>query len=71
MIAIRKEIEAFDDFNNRELIEVENPHLLVVGRYHPNKSTERVLITANFSNKPQPLNLENLDSWTVLQQEID
>ncbi len=69
MIAIRKEIEAFADFNNRELIEVDNPHLFVFGRYHPSKPSERVLITANFSNKPQQLNLENLDSWTVFQQE--
>lgn len=69
MIAVRKEIEVFADFNNRELIEVENPHLFVFGRYHLNKPTERVLITANFSNKPQQLNLENLDSWTISQQE--
>ncbi len=63
MIAVRKEIEVFADFNNRELIEVENPHLFVFGRYHIQKPTEHVLVVANFSNKPQHLNLDDLGSW--------
>ncbi|TKB26212.1 alpha-amylase [Desulfopila sp. IMCC35006] len=63
MIAIRKEIEVFADFNNRELIEVENPHLFVFGRYHIQKPTEQVLVIANFSNQPQHLNLDDLGSW--------
>ncbi|MGB3210268.1 MAG: alpha-amylase family glycosyl hydrolase [Desulforhopalus sp.] len=63
MIAVRKEIEVFADFNNRELIEVENPHLFVFGRYHLQKPSEQVLVVANFSNKPQHLNLEDLGSW--------
>ena len=33
MIAVRKEIQVFADFNNRELIEVDNPHLFVFDRY--------------------------------------
>jgi len=69
MIAVRKEIEVFADFNNRELIEVDNPNLFVFGRYHTNMPSKRVLITANFSNKPQKLNLENLDNWGVFQHE--
>ena len=63
MIAVRKEIEVFADFNNRELLEVENPHLFVFGRYHLQKPNERVLVVANFSNKPQHLNLDELGSW--------
>ena len=63
MIAVRKEIEVFADFNNRELIEVENPHLFVFGRYHLQKPNERVLVVANFSNKPQHLNLDELGNW--------
>lgn len=63
MIAVRKEIEVFADFNNRELIEVENPHLFVFGRYHLQQPNEQVLVVGNFSNKPQHLNLENLGSW--------
>jgi amylosucrase len=65
MIAVRKEINVFADFNNRELIEVENPHLFVFGRYNLQKSSERVLVVANFSNKPQHLNLEDLGNWAT------
>ena len=63
MIAIRKEIEVFADFNNRELIEVENPYLFVFGRYHLQQSNVKVLVVANFSEKPQHLNLEDLGNW--------
>ncbi len=63
MVAVRKEIEVFADFNNRELIEVENPHLFVFGRYHLQKPNERVLVVSNFSNKPQHLNLDDLGGW--------
>ncbi len=63
MIAVRKEIEVFADFNNRELFQVENPHLFVFGRYHLQHPNEQVLVVGNFSNKPQHLNLEDLGSW--------
>jgi len=63
MIAVRKEIDVFADFNNRELIQVENPHLFVFGRYHLQRPNEQVLVAANFSNKPQHLNLEDLGTW--------
>ncbi len=63
MIAVRKEIEVFADFNNRDLIEVANPHLFVFGRYHLQKPSEQVLVVANFNHKPQHLNLEDLGSW--------
>ena len=63
MIAVRKEIEVFADFNNRELFEIENPHLFVFGRYHLTQPNEQVLVVGNFSNKPQHLNLEDLGSW--------
>ena len=63
MIAVRKEIPVFADFNNRELIEVENPHLFVFGRYHLQQPSEQVLVVGNFSDKPQHLNLEDLGSW--------
>src|SRR5210317_338007 len=63
MIAVRKEIDVFADFNNRELLEVENPHLFVFGRYHLQKQSKHVLVVANFSDKPQHLNLEDLGIW--------
>jgi amylosucrase len=63
MIAIRKEIDAFADFNNRELIEVGNQHLFVFSRYPLHKQFDQVLVVANFSNKPQHLYLESLGRW--------
>nr|WP_320014967.1 alpha-amylase family glycosyl hydrolase [uncultured Desulfobacter sp.] len=63
MISIRKEITVFADFNNRELIEVENPHLFVFGRYHLQQPSEQVLVVANFSEHPQHLNLDDLGTW--------
>jgi amylosucrase len=63
MIAVRKEIPVFADFNNRELIETANPHLFVFGRYNLNKPSERVLVVANFHGKPQHLNLADIGTW--------
>jgi len=63
MIAVRKEIDVFADFNNRELFNVDNPHLFVFGRYNINKQAERVLVVANFDGKPQSLNLSDVDNW--------
>lgn len=63
LIAVRKEIEVFADFNNRELIEVENPHLFVFERYDFSNSSNRVLVVANFEDKPQHLNLGDVATW--------
>lgn len=63
MIAVRKEITVFADFNNRELIEVENPHLFVFGRYNLNNQAGRVLIVANFNDRPQHLDVADLGTW--------
>ena len=63
MIAVHKENEIFADFNNREVIDVENPHLFVFERYDINRASERVLVVANFDAKPQNLDLDSLASW--------
>lgn len=63
MIAVRKETDVFADFNNRELIEVNNPHLFVFGRYNLAKQSERVLVVANFDSNPQHLNLDDVGNW--------
>ncbi|MBD3611380.1 MAG: alpha-amylase [Hydrogenovibrio crunogenus] len=67
MIAVRKEINVFSDFNNRELIEVDNPNLFVISRFDPHKFSDRVLVVANFNSKPQSLNLEEVSSWGSYQ----
>ncbi len=63
MIAVHKETSIFADFNNRYLVEVENPHLFVFERYDINRVSERVLVVANFDGKPQNLDLDSLVSW--------
>ena len=62
MIAIRKEIPAFADFNNRELLDVGNPHLFVFSRLEYAQLRTRVLVVANFDSKPQHLNIEEVGS---------
>jgi len=62
MIAIRKETSAFADFNNRELVEVDNPHLLCFIRFNHDRPSERVLVVANFDANPQYLDLYLLRS---------
>ncbi len=64
MIAVRKEINVFADFNNRELIDVGNPHLFVFGRYSLDQQSKNVLVVANFDSGPQPLDLEDVGNWT-------
>ncbi len=60
MIAVRKEISAFADFNNRELLDVGNPHLFVFARFEYDQPTSRILVVANFDSDPQHLNLEDI-----------
>jgi len=40
MISVRKEINAFADFNNRELVDVGNPNLFVFSRFTPQKFSD-------------------------------
>jgi amylosucrase len=60
LIAIRKNIPAFADFNNRELLEVEDEHLFVFIRTNPESMGDRVLVVANFDSKPRYLRLAEL-----------
>ena len=60
MIAVRKSIAAFSDYNNRELLESGNPHLFVFMRTSPFMQNENVLVVGNFDNAPQSLSLSDL-----------
>ncbi|MGP1717719.1 MAG: alpha-amylase family protein [Methylophilus sp.] len=53
MIAIRKEISAFADLNNRELIDTVNPHLFAFNRYVQTGMNPKVVVVANFDVHPQ------------------
>jgi len=68
MIAVRKDIPVFADFNNRELVPVKNPNLFVISRYSPQHPSNRVLVVANFSQTPQQLDLDEIASWGVYEK---
>ncbi len=63
MIAVRKEVDVFADFNNRELIDAGNDQLFVFERYSISHQFDRVLVVANFNDKTQKLNLDELVGW--------
>ena len=67
LIAIRKEISAFADKNNRELINVDNPHLFVFSRFNQTGSQSRVLVVGNFKAEPQILNVSLLKPMGFFQ----
>jgi amylosucrase len=61
MIAVRKEISEFSDFNNRKMLEIGNPQLLAYVRF--NITTRKsVLVVGNFDAHPQYLNLSDLET---------
>jgi amylosucrase len=60
MIAVRKEISAFADHNNRELLHVDNPHLFVFSRFDIINQYSRVLVICNFDAHPQKLDITEL-----------
>jgi amylosucrase len=61
MIRVRKNISAFGDFNNRELINLSNPHLFAFLRIDPNNQ-DHVLVIGNFDGNYQSLNLSEIDT---------
>jgi amylosucrase len=63
MIAVRKEIGVFADFNNRAVLDVENPHLFVFERYNLRRRNETVLVIANFDGQAQVLDMSSLTDW--------
>ena len=73
MIAIRKEISAFADFNNRELLQIDNPHLLCFMRFDPQRPSKKVLVIANFDANPQYLDLEMIGNagFSIYSQFVD
>ena len=60
MIAFRKEIHDFADFNYRELLDIENPHLFAFSRQNPMQASDKVLVVGNFDSSPQDLDLAPL-----------
>lgn len=60
LIARRKEIPAFADKNNRELLETSNEHLLAYSRFGHTVASSRVLVISNFNDIEQSLDINPL-----------
>jgi amylosucrase len=73
LIAVRKETQAFADFNNRELIDLGNPHLFAFVRTDVEQPAKRVLVVCNFDSSPQhfDVNLVRNRGFSFFQQLID
>ncbi|HQS57421.1 MAG: alpha-amylase [Gallionellales bacterium 35-53-114] len=69
MIALRKETPAFADFDNRQLLAVENQNLLAFIRTDPQNSRNKVLVVGNFSVEAQMLQISSLRSFGLFQQD--
>jgi amylosucrase len=68
LIAVRKALPAFADFNNRELLHFDNPHLLGLLRSNPQQRSDSVFVIANFDTQPQVLDLHWLSHHGITPQ---
>jgi len=57
LIAIRKEVPAFADKNNREILDTNNPHLLAFSRFDQTGTHVRVLAISNFNDMDQTIDV--------------
>jgi amylosucrase len=62
IIALRKETLAFADFDNRQLLILDNPNLLAFSRTDPQNNRNRVLVVSNFNDEAQALPVGALKS---------
>lgn len=69
MIALRKETPAFADFDNRQLLAVDNSNLLAFIRTDPQNSRNKVLVVGNFSVEAQMLQISALRAFGLFQQD--
>lgn len=60
MIALRKETLAFADFDNRQLLALDNPNLLAFARVDPQNNRNRVLVIGNFNVEAQSFHADAL-----------
>ncbi len=70
LIAVRKEMFAFSDFDNRQLLPVSNPNLLVYLRTEPKTRQNKVLVVANFNTEAQTLQMDELGSAILFTRGI-
>lgn len=60
LIQIRKQTDAFADFNNRILLELHNEHLFGFIRYDFYAPAEKIIVVANLSDQPQSVSIDEL-----------
>jgi amylosucrase len=68
MIALRKETPAFADFDNRQLLQMDNANLLAFTRIDPQNNRNKVLVIGNFNVAPQALPVDTLRHHGFFQQ---
>jgi amylosucrase len=66
LIATRKRISAFADYNNREQLDVDNDHVFAFLRDDPSRTAPGVLVAANFSVEPQFIEADDVLRRTKL-----
>lgn len=69
MIALRKETPVFADFDNRQLLPVDNANLLVFSRTDAQNSRSRVLVIANFNPEAQTVPVDTLQPFGFFLKE--
>jgi len=69
MIALRKETAAFADFDNRQLLTLDNVNLLAFSRTDPQNSRNKVLVVGNFNVEAQTLQIGAFRSYGLFQQD--
>ena len=69
MIALRKEMIAFADFDNRQLLDAGNSSLLAFSRTSQQNSRHRVLVIGNFNVEAQSLLITPLLSHGFFQHD--
>jgi len=71
LITLRKELVAFADFDNRQLLSVNNLNLLAFLRTDPKSSHNKVLVVGNFNTEPQTLVMNELSACPLfLNQDV-
>lgn len=70
LIAIRKEISAFADLNNRDLITLPNEHLFAFSRYVQTGMHSKIVVIANFDSAPQQIALSHFQQKGLFKNPV-
>lgn len=70
LIMLRKQLPVLADFNNRQILDNDNPHLLTMMRPAMNANQESLLVVANFDRSNHHLNLNSLRRAGYAQGEL-